>query len=138
MTEYIEREAAIDAMENADYATIADYAESCKADYLREVIKSVPAADVAPVVHAEWQPLWFDDEDRMLGEPPSDYMCSNCKIISADDSDYCPHCGALMDGGESDDLTETLSVLRRESSTVCKHRSKSALHEMQCNHTDFS
>lgn len=48
--EYIDREAAIKAGENADCAVIADYAESCKADYLREIIKSVPAADVVPVV----------------------------------------------------------------------------------------
>lgn len=50
MAEYIDREAAIKAMENADCALIADNAESCKADYLREIIKSVPAADVVPVV----------------------------------------------------------------------------------------
>lgn len=51
MGEYIEREAAIEAIEKADYTAIADDADSCKADYLGEIIESVPAADVAPVVH---------------------------------------------------------------------------------------
>ena len=49
MVDYMERETAIKAIEKADCAVIADDAESCKTDYLREIIKSVPAADVAPV-----------------------------------------------------------------------------------------
>lgn len=51
MAEYIDRETAIKAIENADYTAIADDADSCKVDYLREIIESVPAADVVPVVH---------------------------------------------------------------------------------------
>lgn len=51
MAEYIDRETAIKAIKNADCAAIADDAESCKTDYLREIIESVPAADVVPVVH---------------------------------------------------------------------------------------
>ena len=47
MVDYMERETAIKAIEKADCAVIADDAESCKTDYLREIIKSVPAADVA-------------------------------------------------------------------------------------------
>ena len=54
MAEYIEREVAIKAVEKADYTAIADDADSCKANYLREIIESVPAADVAPVVHGRW------------------------------------------------------------------------------------
>ena len=53
MDEYIKREAAIKAMEKADYTLIANDADSCKADYLREIIESVPAADVAPVVYCK-------------------------------------------------------------------------------------
>lgn len=49
MADYMERETAIKAIEKADCAVIADDAESCKTDYLREIIKSVPAADVAPI-----------------------------------------------------------------------------------------
>ena len=49
MADYMERETAIKAIEKADCAVIADDAERCKTDYLREIIKSVPAADVAPI-----------------------------------------------------------------------------------------
>lgn len=55
MDEYIEREAAIKAIEKADYTLIADDADSYKSDYLREIIESVPAADVVPVVR--WIPI---------------------------------------------------------------------------------
>ena len=53
MDEYIEREAAIKAIEKADYTLIANDADDCKADYLREIIESVPAADVVPVVRCK-------------------------------------------------------------------------------------
>ena len=55
MAEYIKRETAIEAIEKADYTAIADDADSCKADYLREIIENVPAADVVPVVR--WIPI---------------------------------------------------------------------------------
>ena len=53
MAEYIKREAAIKAIEKADYTLIANDADSCESDYLREIIESVPAADVAPVVRCK-------------------------------------------------------------------------------------
>lgn len=66
MAEYIDREAAIKAIEKADCTAIADDADSRKADYLREIIESVPAADVVPA--AQWIPIterlpekWLDD-----------------------------------------------------------------------------
>lgn len=67
MTEYIEREAAIKTMEKADCAAIADDADSCKVDYLREIIESVPAADVIP------RPRWIPVTER-LPEPETEVM----------------------------------------------------------------
>lgn len=69
MAEYIEREAAIKAIEKADYTLIANDADSCKADYLREIIESVPAADVVPVVHGRWIPV-----TERLPEPETEVM----------------------------------------------------------------
>lgn len=104
MAEYINREAAIKAMEKADYTAIADDADSCKTDYLREIIESVPAADVAPVVHGKWiRPHWKN----------SDYCC-DCSECDGEamHREYqwnkkgiypiCPNCGAKMDGGAID------------------------------------
>lgn len=61
---------------------------------------SIPAADVAPVVHARWEPC-FDENCRCrwgFGK------CSNCGqeyyAHAIDHYKYCPICGALMDGAK--------------------------------------
>lgn len=97
MADYMERETAIKAIEKADCAVIADDAESCKTDYLREIIKSVPAADVAPVVHGRWSDAGFGELPK---HAPYGWACSVCGGISFNNEYiYCPNCGAKMDGG---------------------------------------
>lgn len=96
MADYMERETAIKAIEKADCAVIADDAESCKTDYLREIIKSVPAADVAPVVHGRW--ISFLDGDHIM--PERYYRCSRCGRVESRRQPYC-HCGTKMDGGDN-------------------------------------
>lgn len=95
MAEYIEREAAIKAIKNADCDAIADGAESCDLSYLKEIFFNIPAADVVPVVHGEWM---------LRHEGYGHYWeCSVCRtnpcIYVTKDTNYCPHCGARMDGG---------------------------------------
>lgn len=51
-------------------------------------------ADVAPVMHGRWE-VYFDGKEL---------MCSSCKATFWDEeqnrgSNYCPNCGAKMDGG---------------------------------------
>lgn len=95
MAEYIEREVAIKAVEKADYTAIADDADSCKANYLREIIESVPAADVVPVVHGRWGTGRFNLETGNYEE-----QCTRCRNFSKEyGKPYCPHCGAKLDGG---------------------------------------
>lgn len=86
--------------------------------YCRGIVFSIsdvrlPAADVAPVKSGFWEPI---SESEMTGfnpefagcDPIAGYKCSNCgneAIFSCNDefvlSDYCPTCGAKMDGGEN-------------------------------------
>lgn len=104
MDEFISREAAI--------AYIREQSEECQKAFeelcgesgiyadayndLAEDFYSIPAADVAPVVHGVW--------DIMEGTKTR-RICSKCgwdvpeygKFYS-----YCPNCGAKMDGGDSD------------------------------------
>ena len=101
MAEYIKREAAIKAIEKADYTLIANDADSCESDYLREIIENVPAADVVPVVHGHW--IWHEEE--------FEYECSACHcrfdynhMFELFDhgfqyANWCPNCGSKMDGG---------------------------------------
>ena len=63
------------------------------ADY----IASIPAADVAPVRHGRWEKkaAYHDGIFNTVA-------CSVCKTYQPigcwDYYDYCPHCGAKMDG----------------------------------------
>ena len=97
MDEYITREAAIKALEKADYTLIANDADSCKADYLREIIESVPAADVVPVVHGCW--IVYETMSWRHESPKRRkyYRCSNCRTASAVRHKACPNCRAIMD-----------------------------------------
>lgn len=72
-------------------------------EYSREVdkvIKSIPAADVAPVRRGKWI-----NENIVLTTDPPQYQwhCSECgEIKHGFDSNvltnYCPNCGAKMEG----------------------------------------
>ena len=64
-----------------------------------EVLGEIPAADVAPVVHGEWIL-------RHVGHGHY-WECSVCHtnpcIYVTENTNYCPSCGALMDGKEQGD-----------------------------------
>lgn len=79
---------------------------------LKEEISKIPAADVVPVMHGQWE--WFDED---TGTPLTGYerewgwRCSNCREELSDDYDdpddrptfrFCPNCGAKMYGGDND------------------------------------
>lgn len=102
MAEYIERAAAIKALGERplnwddkpdEVQAVWDY------DLHRRAILSVPAADVAPVVHAHWG----EYEAFPLAPTMNGYPCSNCRMHFSASAvpilKYCPNCGAKMDGG---------------------------------------
>lgn len=71
-------------------------------------IDNIPAADVAPMVHAHWEDVSVDDEGSML---IASMFCSNCKRwhnevchygSPTEMAHYCPNCGATMDESEGD------------------------------------
>lgn len=49
-------------------------------------------ADVVPVVHGRWMPFHSEAAGDIQ-------YCSVCEIGFDANTDYCPHCGAKMDGG---------------------------------------
>ena len=80
--EYIERGAALLAITN-DGCTVSNVGE----------LMDVPTADVVEVRHGEW---------RKRG---NEKTCSNCAFIyysNNDDWNYCPNCGATMDGKDDE------------------------------------
>lgn len=93
MADFIRREDALKVLCN-NYAYAA-----------MDVIKRLPAADVAEVVHGEW--LRSDDDWNSL----TTIQCSSCGeewCFETDDDvsllnyKHCPNCGAKMDGGFDD------------------------------------
>ena len=101
MAEYIKREAAI--------AYIREQSEECQKAFeelggesgiyadayndLAEDFYSIPTADVAPVAHGRWVTHYRS------GTPVAEgYVSTCCDMWNNRKSDYCPSCGAKMDG----------------------------------------
>lgn len=66
---------------------------------LRYFIDKFPTLDVAPVIHACWNdgPGYSVEILRDWYLQPT-YVCSSCKTEEDKKTNYCPHCGAKMDG----------------------------------------
>ena len=84
MAEYIERELAIEALSRG---------EGC-GNVCRRAIERILSADVVPVRHGRW----IEQEKYTFGVM---YDCSICGDRILDNGrpwNYCPQCGARMDG----------------------------------------
>lgn len=67
---------------------------------LVDIFAEIHAADVVPVVHGRF----VHDGPRFAGGVDW-WHCSSCgRVVSGVETrfDYCPHCGAKMDGGDND------------------------------------
>lgn len=107
---YIEREKIINGLE----LSIASWSRDCNssapimANAYRDMlsrVKNYPAADVVEVRHGKWikgrkEKLYYNDD--MSGFYDFPVTCSVCKFDITDEgfyeTDYCPNCGAKMDG----------------------------------------
>mgnify|MGYP007055261492 CR=1 FL=1 len=92
MAEYFDRDAAIDAIMKV-YVRTAGYKARERVFEAKEAVHRLPAADVAPVVHGR------KIEDGDIG---CFWLCSLCGECLPYGANYCPHCGAKMDGGADD------------------------------------
>ena len=61
---------------------------------LNEVIDFINSIDVSPVRHGRW--LCFDTDTEQF------FLCNRCKKKEYWESNYCPNCGCLMDGGDDE------------------------------------
>lgn len=93
MGECIERSAAIKAAKHA-------WAKGLEPSQYIEIL---PAADVAPVVHGLWEKepssFWRWTPSGAVVVARTTYRCGLCGRGTAVKSNYCPNCGARMDGG---------------------------------------
>ena len=90
MPEYIEKEAFKERYSCCGYLP----------EMSEKGFDAFPAADVAPVVHGKWIKITTTGTD-MFGEPTEVVIACNCSVCGLDgreETDFCPHCGARMDG----------------------------------------
>lgn len=104
MGNYIEREAVMKILGRYGFTNGSALGRHSGAvEAAEQEISLLPIADVAPVVHGQWE---------KIGRYHI-YNCSICKMDISDDMRrkeslngmtfrYCPYCGAKMDGGEND------------------------------------
>ena len=108
MAKYIDREALVEWLKRVPLKDLSDGLGLCRVimeDDFKKAIKKMPkgiVADVAPVRHGQWK----TNSDR-----PDTLICSICKcgfdMWKHDPHNYCPNCGAKMDGGaDSGDKTD--------------------------------
>ena len=97
MAEYIKREVAVKVVEKYGLTNGCAWGRHTGlAICIASEIAELPAADVTPVVHARWIPF--------RSEAAGDIQyCSACEIGFGAKTDYCPHCGAKMDGGDNNE-----------------------------------
>lgn len=110
MAEYIDRDAVYTAFANActdvlERASEIYYIAGFSYEHVIEILDDIPAADVAPVVHGRW-----DDSGRYTFPSGNTAVrCTNCGCALTESEyrlnnwNYCPVCGARMDGGDSDE-----------------------------------
>ena len=55
--------------------------------------------DIQPVKHGRW--IW--DNSPEFGNPYGSYKCSECNERQSFKENYCPNCGAKMDGDDTYD-----------------------------------
>ena len=93
--EYIERDALIKRLCKRCNEEMSESPCEPSDCFVREVIKTIPAAAVSPVRHARWLDV---REKRLFGEHY--FLCSNCKSRNGlmIPFNYCNNCGCRMDG----------------------------------------
>ena len=102
MTDYIKRTDAVKIAEKYGLANGSALGRHTGlADCIASEILSLPAADVVPVVHGKWVHSRYDRSSEQFDV----VKCSRCGLEAyamayhVRDGNYCPNCGARMDGG---------------------------------------
>ena len=97
MAEYIERETLYEkAYWHGEHPDIDNpFPDGVDAIDIKDV-DAIPAADVIPVRHGRW----IEHEKYTFGVMYGCSICDNLILDNGHSWNYCPNCGAKMDGGD--------------------------------------
>lgn len=111
MADYIDREKAEKIIQSI---TIVDVTSAAYAEAVLFIIRNIPSADVAPVVHGKWV-YNKNATDWGIGG----YVCSECQnknnnlpcnrvksVRMFSGAKYCPECGTKMDMEQEEPTNE--------------------------------
>ena len=98
MADYIKRDSVLNTIHR-----FRGYIDEDMEWRMKFAINKIPSADVAEVKHGEW--ICYPECLRYMNAYAADHIvcsvCEECFSILDNDTerfDYCPHCGARMDG----------------------------------------
>lgn len=99
MTDYIDRQAAIDAIckhgTELERRGITVLAAVNHKQVTVDLLENLPSAEVEPVKHGRWEHEIRNTIDSL--HTYQQFRCSVCGMTYITKTPYCPNCGALMD-----------------------------------------
>lgn len=87
-TDYLQAE--LNIMRKDKSATLG---EVCLITVIKDIVDRISEEVEEPKKHGRWQ---------KMPRIPYSYQCSECSHLSVFHDEYCPHCGARMDGEEDE------------------------------------
>ena len=101
MAKYINREELVEWLKRIPLKDLSDGRGLCRIimeEDFKRAIRTIPDGtiiDVAPVVHGRW----IEKEKYTFGVMYDCSICDNRILETGHSWNYCPNCGAKMDGG---------------------------------------
>ena len=99
MARYIDIEGAGIGKANREQFLVPEFADGWNA--VLKILEKEPTADVAEVRHGEWKYIKMDNFRQYKVICPfceAEYVGNYDAYIEPEDFNYCPNCGARMDG----------------------------------------
>lgn len=86
--EYIKLKSALKILDSV----MSDEGIKHKGKVIRKRLNELPIADVVKVKHGEWKIGTVNPHNQTIAS----FVCTACRGLSKNDSNYCPNCGAKM------------------------------------------
>ena len=84
----------------AEFPTLGNFANDLwLSGAVRMAIDNAPTVDAVEVVHGSWEEVYTCGGEWLYA-----YSCDQCNTEHSRKSNYCPNCGAKMDGGRRADV----------------------------------